>query len=67
MAFRGFSSDEEGSIVFDGEQFIINNPDNVPDDFDPGVIPVIGIRGDRSEPSAKSAARHLPPDPVTGL
>ena len=33
MAFTGFSSDEEGSIVFDGEQFIINNPDNVPDRF----------------------------------
>ena len=43
MAFTGFSSDEEGSIVFDGEQFIINNPENVPDDFDPGDRPVIGL------------------------
>ena len=43
MAFTGFSSDEEGSIVFDGEQFIINNPDNVPVDFDPGDRPVIGL------------------------
>ena len=44
MAFTGFSSDEEGSIVFDGEQFIINNPDNVPPDFDPGDRPVIYTR-----------------------
>ena len=43
MSFTGFSSDEKGSIVFDGEQFIINNPDNVPVDFDPGDRPVIGL------------------------
>ena len=44
MTFTGFSSDEEGSIVFDGEQFIINNPDNVPPDFDPGDRPAIYTR-----------------------
>ena len=66
MAFTGFSSDEEGSIVFDGEQFIINNPNNVPDDFDPHGRPVIGLpvthpnHPQNQQPVSSS-------DPVTGL
>ena len=66
MAFTGFSSDEEGSIVFDGEQFIINNPDNVPVDFDPGDRPVIGLPVTHpSHPQNQSAS--LPTDYFGGL
>ena len=66
MAFKGFSSDEEGSIVFDGEQFIINNPENVPDDFDPGDRPVIGLPV--THPSHPQNQQPAPaPNPVTGL
>ncbi len=43
MAFTGFPSDEEGSIVFGGEQFIINNPENVPNNFNPHGRPVVGL------------------------
>ena len=43
MAFTGFSSDEEGSIVYDGEKFIVTNPEQVSPDFRPGEIPVIGL------------------------
>ena len=66
MAFTGFSSDEEGSIVFDGEQFIINNPENVPVDFNPHGRPVIGLpvthpnHPQNQQPVSSS-------DPVTGL
>ena len=66
MAFTGFSSDEEGSIVFDGEQFIINNPENVPVDFNPHGRPVIGLPV--THPSHPQNQQPIsPPDPVTGL
>ena len=48
MSFTGFSSDEEGSIVFDGKKFIVNNPKKVPENFGPGDKPVIGLPEDHS-------------------
>ena len=43
MSFTGFSSDDEGSIVYDGKKFIVNNPNKVPDDFNPGDKEVAGL------------------------
>ena len=45
MSFNGpaLSFDDEGSILFDGEKFIVNNPSKVPDNFDSGGRPVIGL------------------------
>ncbi len=43
MSFTGFSSDDEGSIVYDGKKFIVTNPRQVPDDFNPGDKEVVGL------------------------
>ncbi len=43
MPFRGISIDDEGSIIYDGEKFIVNNLSKVPDDFNPGDKPVVGL------------------------
>ena len=43
MAFTGFSSDEEGTIVYDGEKFIVTNPSKVPANFDSGDKEVVGL------------------------
>lgn len=68
MAFRGFSSDEEGSIVFDGEKFIVNNPSKVPDNFDPGDKPVIGLPEDHPSRDRNrkppSTPEYVPPSVV---
>ena len=46
MSFTGFSSDEEGSIIYDGEKFIVTNPSKVPDNFNAHGKPVIGLPPD---------------------
>ena len=46
MSFTGFSSDQEGSIIYDGEKFIINNPSKAPENFNPGGKPVVGLPED---------------------
>jgi len=43
MPFRGISMDDEGSIIYDGEKFVVNHPGKVPDNFDPGDKPVVGL------------------------
>ena len=45
MSFNGpaLSFDDEGSILFDGEKFIVNDPSKVPDNFNPGGRPVVGL------------------------
>ncbi|MCY4539860.1 MAG: hypothetical protein OXE52_16725 [Chloroflexi bacterium] len=63
--FTGFSSDQEGSIVFDGEQFIINNPEKVPENFDAGDKPVIYTRPPASNPPASTAPNDQPAPATT--
>ena len=58
MAFTGFPSDEEASIVYDGEKFIVNNPSKVPDNFNPGGRPVVGLPEGR--PSHPDNRKKLP-------
>ena len=72
MAFTGFSSDEEGSIVFDGKKFIVNNPKKVPENFGPGDKPVIGLPEDhpghpnnRKRPPRTIPPRLYAPPPAT--
>ena len=43
MSITGLSSDKDGTIVYDGEKFVVTNPSAIPDDFDPGDIPVVGL------------------------
>lgn len=35
MPFRGFSVDDEGSIIYAGKTFIVTNSNKVPDNFNP--------------------------------
>ena len=46
MSFTGLSSDEEGSIIYDGEKFIVTNPSKVPDNFNAHGKPVMGLPPD---------------------
>lgn len=64
MTFTGFSSDQEGSIVYDGEKFIINNPDKVPENFDSGDKPVIYTRPPAPKPPAPTTPNKQP-EPTT--
>ena len=58
MSFAGFSSDEEGTIVNDGENFIVNNPGKVPENFNPGGRPVVGLP--EGHPSHPDYRKKLP-------
>jgi len=60
MPFRGISIDDEGSIIYDGKKFIVNNPSKVSDDFDPGDKEVVGLP--ENHPS-RPQNRKLPPIP----
>ncbi|MCY4071249.1 MAG: hypothetical protein OXG60_08110 [Chloroflexi bacterium] len=65
MSFTGFSSDQEGSIVYDGEKFIINNPEKVPENFDPGDKPVIYTRPPAPKPPASTTPNSQPAPATT--
>ncbi len=54
MSFTGFSSDEEGSIIYDGKKFIVTNPRKVPANFNPGKKPVIGLPADHPSLAPRS-------------
>ena len=43
MSITGISSDKDGTIVYDGEKSVVTDPSVVPEDFDPGDIPVVGL------------------------
>ena len=60
MGFTGFSSDQEGSIVYDGEKFIINNPEKAPENFDSDGKPVI-----YTQPPASTAPNNQPAPATT--
>jgi len=60
MPFRGISIDDEGSIIYDGEKFVVNHPSRVPDNFDPGDKPVVGLP--KTHPSHPQN-RQRPPTP----
>ena len=65
MPFRGISIDDEGSIIYDGEKFIVNNLSKVPDDFNPGDKPVVGLpKTHPSHPQNRKpspAPKYVPP------
>ncbi len=65
MPFRGISIDDEGSIIYDGEKFIVNNLSKVPDDFNPGNKPVVGLpKTHPSHPQNRKpspAPKYVPP------
>ena len=65
MSFTGFSSDQEGSIVYDGEKFIINNPEKVPENFDSGGKPVIYTRPPAPKPPASTTPNSQPAPATT--
>ncbi len=64
MPFRGLSIDDEGSIIFDGKRFIVNNPSKVPDNFDPGDKPVIGLSEDDPRQPNNQSKSIATPKPV---
>ena len=57
MSFNGpaLSFDDEGSILFDGEKFIVNNPSKVPDNFNSGRQAGSWTAGRSSGSAAESA------------
>ncbi len=60
--------DEEGSIVFDGEKYIVNNPSKVPDDFNWGGKPVVGLpKSHPSHPDNRKKRPNPGPAITTGL
>ena len=62
MAFTGFSSDEEGTVIYDGEKFIVTNPEKVSPDFRPGAIPVIGLPEDHpAQTQNQQPSTYVPP------
>ena len=62
MSFTGLSSDEQGSIIYDGEKFIINNPSKVYDNFDPGDKPVVGLPETHpNHPNNHKPSSDMPP------
>ncbi len=68
MQFTGIAPDEEGSIIFDGEKFIVRNPSKIPANFNPGGIPVIGLPPNHPSrraplPPAPQPFSHAPPPP----
>ncbi len=68
MQFSGISIDEEGSIIYDGEKFIVRNPRKIPANFNPGRIPVIGLPPNHPSrraplPPAPQPFSHAPPPP----
>ncbi len=68
MQFIGIAPDEEGSIIYDGEKFIVRNPSKIAANFNPGGIPVIGLPPNHPSrraplPPAPQPFSHAPPPP----
>ena len=69
MSFNGpaLSFDDEGSILFDGEKFIVNNPSKVPANFNSGGKPVVGLPEDHPAQTQNQQTSTYVPPPVIFL
>jgi len=60
--------DDEGSIIYDGEKFVVNHPGKVPDNFDPGDKLVVGLpKTHPSHPQNRKpspAPKYVPPSVI---